>query len=1501
MKKELFANSKMSFDNLSSDAFEEIVYDYFNVQIEENLFEGIYDKIELSVGVGEKGADAKIYFNSKIVGCVQCKHYKKNVSDKIVLEDIIKYIMHHILLSDKNGSSMLINSEKNFTYYIAVSGDFTQKAKDLINEFNSAIKNVNIDEFVSINKEKYSHLKGFDYKKNESLMNSILGKITVKSINRLSLDKFLRTRNDVLQRYFHVEKVVSNKEVEALRKSFEKGSMTESEITNSIKRLQLHFSSIKQHFGNNQELKIERVETNKLIDWIKSPLKKQEKNLAILAANAGFGKTVIVSQLIEKLIGENKTVIALKADRFNVEDLKKLAEKMDLPVSFSKFISLVKESRGEIILIIDQIDALSQSLSTNMKALQVFDDIIQSYIGDPKVRIVVSCRFFDLNYDPLLKRYSDNSSFKVQKLSQEQVINILAKAEISQKKYFSNSLMELLKTPLHLDIFLEIYSKQLKINKINSLQDLYSELWHQKLSNPSNFINGLNSGKVIDLIYSISDTMFENQEINSTSIPFQDRCANELRYLESSSIIVRNNDLIEFFHQSFFEYAIARNFVSNRKNIAKDIKEKHQGLFLRSKIHQILNYKRSVDPSSYSNDIKEIINDESIRFHIKALVLQLIAFQDSPISPEISLIKSQFNNNNKLKELFVSYYHGMGWLDVFIKNDWILDMIKSNDSNFNNLIGAFLRKQSKINIQKLLDFFYSHKSDSDFKEYIIDFLWRIDEFDDAKYIGLVEKVFSDEDKEKHKFHLYYIMKHAVKNYPDWLSQYIYNNYPKNLTFDNFDNQIELFPGSKNTPDLYKEFWETHPKKAYHLVKKIILKTIEVSSKESNNPKRIASISKAFLLFTHKDDHMYFHHDQLKNLYEYLISGYKVNPNFVTSEVLSFVDYDKPNIHEFMIGLKVMNSFPSEFKDSLLKIYTNPILLKSLIGLEQYINYLIYNTFRKVYKYWNNSQKNSVIDVILKFYPDYELKEISFEDGSKKISKNYGYSMFTFLNQLNQSEIQAKKSLKTKFKELTRKFGEISKLEEPKGVVTTVGGKVLSTSAYENMSLEDWKKSFLKYDESSPNYNSWEDISELEHSRIFAKKVAEKPIKFLPLIQDIITEIHIPNNYVIKGIEGLVESNLSRNKINSLILKIIATRKLDSYQNTQLLWAIQKVIQNKCLDPKIFQYVLKVAESGNESKYVDADLLTSGINSERGAALFTLMDLTHPKYNAVLLNTIKSITVNSDSSSRACVLVKLANFLKNSRKESFETFNTLLFDFSPGLIKLSPNFLTYSTEQEFIEQNKFFSKAILIPEASEAIGQLLTKFYCYNYYGADKLMNDFTDQREENAVPVINIAWKFIESYINGDSKPEIVRALDLILRFLDSENEEIAKSFSFPFFHLEVHHFHLLKDFLFQFVESKAGRFREDSFYRYLSKCTKEYPKECIQLASKFENHISFNMRDRVLGNEPINVIISAYNQIREYDKSDSAIEEAMDVFDRILQNSKLRNSAFDVLEKLEY
>src|SRR5690554_4468634 len=115
-----------------------------------------------------------------------------------------------------------------------------------------------------------------------------------------------------------------------------------------------------------------------------------------------------------------------------------------------------------------------------MKSLQVFDDIIQNYLNNDKVRIIISCRAFDLNYDPILKNYSVNNVFKVHTLRNELVEKVLENAQVKNINSFSSQLKDLLKTPLHLDIFLEIYTTELKVKKITTIQDLYNVLWDKK-------------------------------------------------------------------------------------------------------------------------------------------------------------------------------------------------------------------------------------------------------------------------------------------------------------------------------------------------------------------------------------------------------------------------------------------------------------------------------------------------------------------------------------------------------------------------------------------------------------------------------------------------------------------------------------------------------------------------------------------------------------------------------------------------------------------------------------------------------------------------------------------------------------------------------------------------------------------------------------------------------------------------------------------------------------
>nr|WP_238568096.1 hypothetical protein [Nonlabens ulvanivorans] len=54
MKQDIYANRALDFNKLDHREFEEVVYHYFKDQIEKGLYNGIYDDVKLSSGVGGK-------------------------------------------------------------------------------------------------------------------------------------------------------------------------------------------------------------------------------------------------------------------------------------------------------------------------------------------------------------------------------------------------------------------------------------------------------------------------------------------------------------------------------------------------------------------------------------------------------------------------------------------------------------------------------------------------------------------------------------------------------------------------------------------------------------------------------------------------------------------------------------------------------------------------------------------------------------------------------------------------------------------------------------------------------------------------------------------------------------------------------------------------------------------------------------------------------------------------------------------------------------------------------------------------------------------------------------------------------------------------------------------------------------------------------------------------------------------------------------------------------
>jgi hypothetical protein len=119
--------------------------------------------------------------------------------------------------------------------------------------------------------------------------------------------------------------------------------------------------------------------------------------------------------------------------------------------------------------------------------------------------------------------------------------------------------------------------------------------------------------------------------------------------------------------------------------------------------------------------------------------------------------------------------------------------------------------------------------------------------------------------------------------------------------------------------------------------------------------------------------------------------------------------------------------------------------------------------------------------------------------------------------------------------------------------------------------------------------------------------------------------------------------------------------------------------------------------------------------------------------------------------------------------------------------------------------------------------------------------------------------------------------------------EKVSQAYLKAFLRFKITEFNLLLPFLEAYAQSNVGKIRDHEFYAYLMKCVKKYPNECIRLAAYFDQHLGPDITSRYLRNEPIDVILQAYNRLEKLQVPTGEKERAMDVFDKMLMNPHYR------------
>ena len=409
------------------------------------------------------------------------------------------------------------------------------------------------------------------------------------------------------------------------------------------------------------EVSIERAETKALKSWISNSetITEDEDKVCLLAGTAGQGKTVVLQNLLVELNEEGKyPVYALKADQLDYSQI----SPNDFIMKYERWFRTISDNGHYPVLIIDQIDALSKSLSTDRKPISMLDSLLSTVSTVEKARIIVSCRPYDLDFDPLLSKYKYKKKIGLTNLDYSQVTEVLNHFGRNVPPAESK-MAEFLSTPINLELFLEYGRDDCEVV---SLQSLLDELWYSKITDAASKNNQVTAESLLRCLDAVTDAMDRNASLTCSKKRLERTYAKEISYLVSENILTvsADNDYLSFIHQTLADYVSARLIAEGNQTMAELLKKRHQGLYVRNRVKQYFTYLREAEPETYIHELKSIVVDDRAgvyRVHIKMLLLTTLAGFDRPTDEEKNFVGTNILTNELFRGMFIEAIYGKEW------------------------------------------------------------------------------------------------------------------------------------------------------------------------------------------------------------------------------------------------------------------------------------------------------------------------------------------------------------------------------------------------------------------------------------------------------------------------------------------------------------------------------------------------------------------------------------------------------------------------------------------------------------------------------------------------------------------------------------------------------------------------------------------------------------------------------------------------------------------------
>lgn len=1122
---------------------------------------------------------------------------------------------------------------------------------------------------------------------------------------------------------------------------------------------------------------IEMPEVDKIFEFIES--EEYKDDLLVLTGKAGIGKTALLSKIQSKLVENHTAYLSIKSDKFDIESKDLLSKFFGVENILHSIKQLSRKEK--VVILIDQLDALSLTMSSNQKTINFLLEFMEQLKYISNVKIIVSIREYDLKNDPLFKNLDDSKKVIMQPFSFEYV-NEKLKSFIKESTKLNNTLIELLRTPLHLSIFIELYPSDNSCISIKTIQDLYDKFWEQKVN--SKLIEQTVRQNVIKLLNAIVQKMDEMKKIEVPILYFVDEFEEALGLLLSNGILKQENKKISFFHQTFYDYVFARDFAKKGVSLFEYILITCQDLSIREQFKQIIQFLRGTDEEKYLLELENILYSDKVRFHIKLLLISYFGSLENPTAEEFAFIQKLFRDKEEFEKYFIESWISSDWLIYFKETDFF------NNENFkkynlHNRLDIFANKEPAL-IFEILD---KCECEAEIKnEAIMLSLGRLDKWDEPSF-----KVFQK------YHHLIYGINVRFSIEKVYKKVYFFNQvYAINLFFNFLDVRIEEVDDHDKKElldhdwyDIFKFLLETNRIDIFQRLLESIQKISEKFKNEYSN-KEFLIMDKVFGSFMWQFDDL---HNSTWGLYKKTLhktSQLALNDKDIFLELISpHQDTRYLSLIAFLIFGYSKN--PSEYKNEILTLLTNLKFLEE-ISFDHDDGYEFALLLNKSFQLYDEIEQKKIFHSIIQINPEWEKTHFLGKWDKKSVYHGTynGLQKYKFLSLFDIEAIRKFNYFK-EFQELQRKFYWY-KLEKPHKANGGFIGAPLSQEVYKKMSLEHWLQSMKVFDgkQSRKSMGSFVRGNRTEHHRQFEREVTENPNKFFDFLKQLKFE-NIHPDYLSAGLSALVASNSNEDKILQMI-HLYADID-NTWLKRTLLKAMKYLVQKNKFDVSL----INILEADQNIKYENLvkdekkfqtihDHISRAINSFEGdfAELLSLVykSVSHDEEAKKRILKLINHVIEQNVDFVLFGLLRTLGSIESIDKTLFVHFllniiekdetGQISIDSLQNFHYLYVNKLVSKEELVvFIKKCLSFTKQVKDQEDSSYVQDLGMFLFYYYLNEKDKIFEQLlNDAIDANARVIHGILHQIFEQEIHSKDKEKVEKSKQFILKLKNIENND---------------------------------------------------------------------------------------------------------------------------------